>query len=99
MARIGLPAGLRQRYRAPYFTHSMAGEYAAGYYGYLWSGVLDADAFEAFRAAGDLFDPATARAFRTHILEKGGSEDPAELFRRFRGRDPEVGPLLRRRGL
>jgi peptidyl-dipeptidase Dcp len=99
MARIGLPAGLRQRYRAPCFAHSMAGEYAAGYYGYLWSGVLDADAFEAFRAAGDLFDPATARAFRTHILEKGGSEDPAELFRRFRGRDPEVGPLLRRRGL
>jgi peptidyl-dipeptidase Dcp len=77
----------------------MDGEYAASYYGYIWSGVLDADAFEAFREKGDLFDPATARAFRLHILEKGGSEDPMVLFKRFRGREPDVEPLLRKRGL
>ena len=99
MARIGLPAPIQQRYRTPYFSHSMGGEYAAAYYGYIWSGVLDADAFQAFRERGDLFDPATARAFRTHILEKGGSEDPLELFRRFRGREPRVEALLSRRGL
>lgn len=99
MARIGLMPQIIQRYRTPYFSHSMGGEYAAGYYGYLWSGVLDADAFEAFRERGDLFDPATALALRTHILEKGGSEEPLELFKRFRGREPELGPLLRKRGL
>ena len=77
----------------------MGGEYAAGYYGYLWSAVLDADAFQAFRDRGDLFAPEVAGAFRAHILEKGGSEDPAVLYRRFRGRDPSVLPLLRKRGL
>ena len=99
MARIGLPPQIIQRYRTPYFAHSMGGEYAASYYGYLWSGVLEADAFAAFREQGDLFHPATARALRSQILEKGGSEDPLELFRRFRGREPELGPLLSRRGL
>ena len=99
LARIGLPGPIRPRYPTPCFAHSMGGEYAAGYYGYLWSAVLDADAFEAFKERGDLFDPATARSFRANILEKGGSEDPAELFRRFRGRDPELGALLRKRGL
>ena len=99
LARLGLPAPIQPRYRTPCFAHSMAGEYAAGYYGYLWSAVLDADAFEAFRERGDLFDPATARSLRVNIMEKGGSEDPAALFRRFRGRDPELGALLRKRGL
>jgi len=99
MARIGLLPQVPLRHRTPFFAHSMGGEYAAGYYGYLWSAVLDSDAFEAFKERGDPFDPATARAFRTHILEKGGSEDPLELYRRFRGRDPSVGPLLRKRGL
>jgi len=99
LARIGLPAPIQPRYRTPCFAHSMTGEYAAGYYGYLWSAVLGADAFEAFLERGDLFDPATARALRTDLLEKGGSEDPAELFRAFRGRDPDLGALLRRRGL
>jgi peptidyl-dipeptidase Dcp len=77
----------------------MGGEYAAGYYGYLWSAVLDSDAFQAFRESGDIFDPATARSFRVNILEKGGSEAPLELYRRFRGRDPSVEPLLKKRGL
>jgi peptidyl-dipeptidase Dcp len=77
----------------------MGGEYAAGYYGYLWSAALGADAFQAFQERGDPFDPEAARAFRAHILEKGGSEDPTELYRRFRGRDPDVSALLRKRDL
>jgi peptidyl-dipeptidase Dcp len=99
MARIGLLPQVPVRHRTPYFAHSMGGEYAAGYYGYLWSAVLDSDAFQAFKERGDIFDPATARSFRANILEKGGSEDPLALYRRFRGRDPSVEPLLRKRGL
>jgi peptidyl-dipeptidase Dcp len=98
LARIGLPPEVPLRHRTPFFVHSMGGEYAAGYYGYLWSAVLDADAFQAFKERGSAFDPATARAFRVHIMEKGGSEDPLELYRRFRGRDPELEPFLRKRG-
>jgi len=99
MDRIGLLPQVPVRHRTPYFAHSMGGEYAAGYYGYLWSAVLDSDAFQAFRERGDIFDPATARSFRANILEKGGSEDPLELYRRFRGRAPSVEPLLKKRGL
>jgi len=99
LARIGLPPEVPVRHRTPTFAHSLGGDYAAGYYGYLWSAMLDSDAFLAFKESGDLFDPATARAFRSHILERGGSEDPLELFRRFRGRDPSLEPLLRKRGL
>jgi len=99
LARIGLLPEVPLRHRTPFFAHSMGGEYAAGYYGYLWSAVLDSDAYQAFKERGDPFDQETARAFRTHILEKGGSEDPLELFRRFRGRDPSVAPLLHKRGL
>ena len=99
LARIGLLPQVPVRHRTPYFVHSMGGEYAAGYYGYLWSAVLDADAFQAFLERGDLFAPEVAGAFRSHILEKGGSEDPATLYRRFRGRDPSVVPLLEKRGL
>ena len=65
---------------------------------YLWAEVLDADGFEAFREAG-IFDPETAASFRRHILEMGGSEEPMELYRRFRGREPGLEPLLRKRGL
>ena len=99
MARIGLIPEIAPRYRTPYFVHSMGGELAAGYYAYLWSAILDSDAFQAFKETGNLFDPATAQRFRTHILEKGGSEDPLELYRRFRGRGPVVDPFLRKRGL
>jgi peptidyl-dipeptidase Dcp len=99
LARIGLLPQVPVRHRTPYFAHSMGGEYAAGYYGYLWSAVLDADAFQAFLERGDLFAQDVARSFRANILEKGGSEDPAVLYRRFRGRDPSVGPFLRKRGL
>jgi peptidyl-dipeptidase Dcp len=98
MQRIGMPATIVSRYRSPYFQHIFAGGYSAGYYSYIWAEVLDADAFQAFKEKG-LFDPATARSFRTNILERGGSEDAMELFKRFRGREPSVTPLLERRGL
>lgn len=83
---------------SPQFSHIFAGGYAAGYYSYKWAEVLDADAFAAFKEKG-IFDPATAESFKTNILMKGGSEDPAELYRRFRGRDPEIAALLARDGI
>lgn len=98
MSAIGLPATIAPRYRSPYFQHIFAGGYSSGYYSYVWAEVLDADAFEAFRRKG-IFDPATALAFRTEVLEKGGSEDAMTLYRRFRGQEPSVEPLLQRRGL
>ncbi|MBI4912523.1 MAG: M3 family metallopeptidase [Acidobacteria bacterium] len=97
MARIGMLPEILPRYRTPYFHHSAA-EYCAQYYSYIWSAVLDADAFQAFKEKGDLFHPATAAAFRA-LLAKAGSEDPAVLYRSFRGRDPRVEPLLEKRGL
>ena len=95
---IGMPREIAPRYRTPYFQHIFSGGYSAGYYSYLWSEVLDADAFQDFKERG-IFDPGTARAFRKEILEKGGSEDVMTLYRRFRGREPVVEPLLERRGL
>ena len=98
LARIGMPAQIVPRYRSTYFQHIFAGGYSSGYYSYIWSEVLDADAFEAFKEKG-LFDPATARSFRTNILERGGSEEAMTLYTRFRGREPAVEPLLAKRGL
>ncbi len=97
MAKRGLITEILPRYRTTYFAHA-ADEYAAGYYSYTWSEVLDSDAFQAFKEKGDVFDKATAAAFR-QLLAKGGSEDPALLYRRFRGRDPKVDALLDKRGL
>lgn len=99
LQRIGLPSEIISRYRSPYFRHIFSGGYSAGYYSYLWAEVLDADAFEAFKEKGDLFHPETARAFREHILERGGSVESMELYRRFRGSAPGPEALLRRRGL
>jgi peptidyl-dipeptidase Dcp len=96
---LGLPEAIAVRYRSPYFRHVFSGGYAAGYYAYLWAEVLDADAFAAFAATGNVFDPATAGAFRRHVLERGGAAEPMDLYRRFRGREPELEPLLTRRGL
>lgn len=96
--RMGLIPEILPRYRTPYFAHIFSGGYSAGYYSYIWAEVLDADAFEAFRQRG-LFDPELARSYRQHILERGHSEPPMDLYRRFRGADPEIQPLLRRRGL
>lgn len=80
------------------FSHIFGGGYSAGYYSYKWAEVLDADTFEAFEQAG-LYDHDTAMAYRREVLAKGGSEDPALLYRRFRGRDADPGALLRREGL
>lgn len=99
MAKIRLIPQIIARYKSPYFRHSFGGGYAAGYYSYLWAEVLDADAFAAFKETGDIFDPATATAFRQHVLARGGTEDPMVLYRKFRGKDPGIEPLLQRRGL
>ncbi len=100
LAKIGMPSQIVVRYRSPYFSHVFGpgGGYAAGYYSYIWSEVLDADAFELFKEKG-LFDQSTARSFRTNILEAGATEDAMMLYKRFRGREPSVDPLLTRRGL
>ena len=97
MERIGLIDEIRPRYGSAYFRHVFAGGYSAGYYSYIWAAVLDADGFEAFREAG-LFDSETAGRLR-HLLSQGGSRHGMELYREFRGRDPEIEPLLERRGL
>ena len=99
MAKIQLPRDIVPRYRSTYFNHIFGpgGGYSSGYYAYIWSEVLDQDAFEAFREKG-LFDQSTARGYRT-ILEKGGTDDPMTLYKAFRGREPSVEPLLRKRGL
>lgn len=83
---------------SPQFSHIFSGGYAAGYYSYKWAEVLDADAFSLFAERG-IFDPETAASFRRNILERGGTENPAELYRRFRGRDPEINALLSRDGI
>ena len=98
MEQIGKIGVIDPRYKSPYFQHIFASDdYSAGYYVYLWAEVLDADGFEAFKENG-LFDPATAMSFRKSILERGGSVDPMTLYKTFRGREPDVQPLLRNRG-
>jgi len=97
MSEIGLIPEIYSRYRSSYFGHIMGG-YAAGYYGYIWCGVLDNDAFEAFREAG-IFDQATAQRFWTTILARNGTADYMEMYLDFRGREPNIEPLLRKRGL
>ena len=98
MNKINLPSTIIPRYRSTYFNHIFAGGYSAGYYSYIWSGVLDTDAFEVFKING-LFNQEYAKSFRKNILEKGGTEDPMELYKKFRGAEPSVEPLLRKRGL
>ena len=100
LERIGMPQAIAMRHRTPHFQHIFSGDgYAAGYYSYLWSEVLDADAFDAFEETGDVFDPATAKRLRDHIYAAGYRRDPAEAYRAFRGRDPDPKALLRKRGL
>jgi len=95
----GLLPQIEPRYRSPYFAHIFSGGYSAGYYAYLWAETLDADAFTAFQEKGDIFDPTLAARFRTYIFEAGGREEPEVLYRKFRGKDPDIEPLLRIRGL
>jgi len=99
MDKIGLIPQIAPRYRSTYFQHIFAGGYSAGYYSYIWSEVLDSDAFAAFKEAGDIFDAATATSFRKNILEKGGTEEPMQLYTAFRKREPDVKYLLQHRGL
>jgi peptidyl-dipeptidase Dcp len=100
LARIGMPEEIVMRHRPPHFAHVFAsGGYAAAYYSYMWSEVLDADAFAAFEETGDIFDPATAKRLRDTIYAAGGSRDPAAAYTAFRGRLPSAEALLAKRGL
>ena len=100
LASIKMPAAITMRHATPHFAHVFAGDgYSSGYYSYMWSEVMDADAFAAFEEAGGAFDPERARALETHILSTGGSRDAAELYTAFRGRLPGVEALLKGRGL
>ncbi|PKQ69513.1 peptidase M3 [Labilibaculum manganireducens] len=95
---IGLIPEIYSRYRSTYFAHIFSGGYSSGYYAYIWAGVLDSDAFQAFKETG-LFNKETAAAFRNNVLAKGGTEDPMELYKRFRGAEPNIDALLIKRGL
>jgi peptidyl-dipeptidase Dcp len=100
LKKIGMPAEISLRHRPQQFGHIFSGDhYASGYYSYMWSEVMDADAFGAFEEAGNIFDPATAKRLLDDIYASGGSRDPEEAYVAFRGREPEPDALLRRRGL
>jgi peptidyl-dipeptidase Dcp len=100
LKKIGMPEEIAMRHRPTQFGHIFSGDYyAAGYYSYMWSEVMDADAFGAFEEAGDIFDPATAKRLHDDIYSTGGSVDPEAAYVAFRGREPEPDALLRRRGL
>lgn len=100
LEKIGMPAEISMRHRPQQFGHLFSGaHYAAGYYSYMWSEVMDADAFGAFEEAGNIFDPAVAKRLHDDIYSSGGSRDPEEAYVAFRGREPEPDALLRRRGL
>jgi peptidyl-dipeptidase Dcp len=100
LEKIGMPAEISLRHRPQQFGHIFSGDhYAAGYYSYMWSEVMDADAFGAFEEAGDIFDPAVAKRLHDDIYSSGGSRDPEDAYVAFRGREPEPDALLRRRGL
>ena len=97
---IGMPDAITMRHATPHFAHVFAGDgYSSGYYSYMWSEVMDADAFAAFEEAGSAFDAEKAAALEKHILSTGGSRDAAELYTAFRGRLPGVDALLKGRGL
>ncbi|HEX6085300.1 MAG TPA: M3 family metallopeptidase [Thermoanaerobaculia bacterium] len=99
LAELGMPKQLVMRHRPPHFLHVFSGDgYSAGYYSYLWSDVITADAAEAFREGGGFYDPGVARRLRESIFSVGNTIDPAEGYRRFRGRDPKIDALMRKRG-
>ena len=99
LEEYGILPEIEPRYRSQYFAHIFAGGYSAGYYAYLWSEILDADGFEAFKEADDIFDPELAGKLKTWVYEAGGLREADELYRNFRGKDPEIEPLLKVRGL
>jgi len=98
LKRIDMPNEIVMRHRIPHFQHIMGG-YAAGYYSYLWSEVMDADAFQAFEESGHIFDGKLARRLHDHIYAAGGSRDAADAYIAFRGRLPSTQALLEKRGL
>ena len=98
LERIGAPAEIGMRHRIPHFQHIIGG-YASGYYSYMWSEVMDADAFKAFEETGDVFDPTTAKKLYDNIYSAGGKQDPADAYKAFRGRLPTTAALLEKRGL
>ncbi|MBU3036163.1 M3 family metallopeptidase [Tritonibacter mobilis] len=100
LAEIGMPSAIVMRHATPQFAHVFSGDgYSSGYYSYMWSEVMDTDAFASFEEAGGAFDPERAKALEAHILSKGGAEDAADLYTAFRGRLPGVEALLKGRGL
>ena len=99
LQRLGMPAGIVMRHRTPHFQHVFSGGYTAGYYSYLWSEVLDADAFQAFEEAGDVFAAGVADKLKRYVYAAGNLRDPAEAYTAFRGRLPTIEGLLKKRGL
>jgi peptidyl-dipeptidase Dcp len=99
LERIGMPDGIAMRHRIPHFQHVFSGGYSAAYYSYLWSEVLDADAFEAFEESGDIFDPGLAQKLHDFVFAAGAARDYDEAYRAFRGRAPRPEALFRKRGL
>ena len=98
LAERGIPSQILPRYRMTNFSHTMGGGYSAGYYSYMWAEVLDADAFEAFKETGDIFNQEIAQKFRKYILTPGGIDDGMTMYRNFRGREPKIDALLKNRG-
>ncbi len=99
LAKRGLLKQIPSRYRTTYFNHTMGGGYTAGYYSYLWSEVLDADAFDAYKETGDIFNKEVAEKFRKYILAPGSIDDEMDMYINFRGKQPSIDPLLKNRGL
>ena len=98
LAERGIPSQILPRYRMTNFSHTMGGGYSAGYYSYMWAEVLDADAFDAFKETGDIFNQEVADKFRKYVLTPGGIDDGMTMYRNFRGREPKIDALLRNRG-
>ena len=99
MNKIGLIPEILPRYRTTYFAHIFGGGYAAGYYVYIWAAVLDADAFDAFKSSGDIYNKDLASKFRKYCLAESGDDEGMVQYRKFRGQEPSTDPLLKRRGL
>ena len=98
LEEYGILPEIEPRYRSQYFSHIFAGGYSAGYYAYLWSEILDADGFMAFKQSGDIYNPELAGKLKKWVYESGGLREADELYRNFRGSDPTIEPLLENRG-
>ncbi len=99
LRKMGLITEIDPRYRSTYFQHIFSGGYSSGYYSYIWSEILDADTYQYFKESGDIFNKEIAKKYRDSILSKGGTRDEMDMFVDFRGREPNVEALIKRRGL